>query len=105
MNSSFSRKFALDIMLCLLQSAEETWGITVFKIFIWGGISSDIRSEITFHDSRSNENFENGYPHSNAALTGHPTKCDVINDIKLFITCNIVSQTFDVILSVIALQK
>ena len=24
-------------------------GITVFKIFIWGGISSDIRSEIQFY--------------------------------------------------------
>ena len=24
-------------------------GITVFKIFIWGGISSDIRSRITFY--------------------------------------------------------
>ena len=26
-------------------------GIIIFKIFIWGGISSDIRSEITFHVS------------------------------------------------------
>ena len=26
-------------------------GITIFKIFIWGGISSDIRSEITFYGS------------------------------------------------------
>ena len=26
-------------------------GITVFKIFIWGGISWDIRSEITFYGS------------------------------------------------------
>ena len=24
-------------------------GITVFKFFIWGGISSDIRSEILFY--------------------------------------------------------
>ena len=24
-------------------------GITIFKIFIWGGISLDIRSEITFY--------------------------------------------------------
>ena len=24
-------------------------GITIFKLFIWGGISSDIRSEITFY--------------------------------------------------------
>ena len=26
-------------------------GITIFNIFIWEGISSDIRSEITFYDS------------------------------------------------------
>ena len=26
-------------------------GITIFKIFIWGGISLDIRSEITFYGS------------------------------------------------------
>ena len=26
-------------------------GITIFKIFIWGGITSDIRSEITFYGS------------------------------------------------------
>ena len=26
-------------------------GITIFKIFIWGGISSDIRSEIMFYGS------------------------------------------------------
>ena len=26
-------------------------GITIFKILIWGGISSDIRSEITSYDS------------------------------------------------------
>ena len=48
----------------------------------------------------STENFEYGYPHSNALLqfdlklehckphkaAGHPTKCDVINDVKLFLT-------------------
>ena len=28
-------------------------GITIFKIFIWGGISSDIRSEITFNRLRA----------------------------------------------------
>ena len=47
-----------------------------------------------------NENFEYGYPHSNALLqfplklelskpqkaARHPTKCDVINDVKLFPT-------------------
>ena len=26
-------------------------GITIFKFFIWGGISLDIRSEITFYGS------------------------------------------------------
>ena len=26
-------------------------GITIFKVFIWGGISPDIRSEITFYGS------------------------------------------------------
>ena len=26
-------------------------GITIFKFFIWGGISSDIRSEIMFYGS------------------------------------------------------
>ena len=26
-------------------------GITIFKIFIWGGISSDIQLEITFYGS------------------------------------------------------
>ena len=47
-----------------------------------------------------NENFENGYPYSNALLqfhlklerckphnaACHPTRCDVINDVKLFPT-------------------
>ena len=51
-------------------------------------------------DTSPNENFEYGYPHSNAHLqfrhklerckpnnaACHPTKCDVINDIKLFPT-------------------
>ena len=87
------------------------WGIAVFKIFIWGGISSDIgvrnlvllrqASEDVKRDflmyirryTSPNENFEYGYPHSNALLqfcvkferckphkaTYHPMKCDVIN--------------------------
>ena len=38
-------------------------GITVFKFFIWGGISSDIQSEIAFYGSAL---IEYGYPHSNA---------------------------------------
>ena len=43
-------------------------GITIFKIFIWGGISPDICSEIMFYGhisdniSPKNENFENSYP-------------------------------------------
>ena len=69
-----------------------------------------------------NENFEYGYPHSNASLqfrfelerckprktVRHPTKCDVINDVKQFQTvyrriyCR---KFFDVIQSEEALQK
>ena len=70
-------------------------GITVFKIFSWGGISL--------------------YPHSNAFMQfrlkferckqhrapRHPTKCDIINDVKLFPT---VSQMFEVIHSDVTLQ-
>ena len=55
-----------------------------------------------------NENIEYGYSNSNALLqfdlklerckphkaTGHPTKCDVINDVKLFPTCDILLQIF-----------
>ena len=49
-------------------------GITIFKIFIWGGISSYIRLEITFYGYTRvspktkfltvypTENFEYGYP-------------------------------------------
>ena len=65
-----------------------------------------------------NKNFEYGHPHSNALLQSplklercikphkgvrHPTKCDVINDVKLFLT--VLSQIFDVIQSYVALQK
>ena len=35
-------------------------GITIFKIFIWGGISSDIRSEISFTATR--KSFVHSYP-------------------------------------------
>ena len=34
-------------------------GITVFKIFIWGGISLDIRSEIWFYGDMSDKQWEN----------------------------------------------
>ena len=37
-------------------------GITIFKIFIWGGISSDIRSEIAFDGSAPYEILEYSYP-------------------------------------------
>ena len=68
-------------------------GITTFKIFIWRGISSDIRSEITFmapHTRRRKtkfptvyppiylyipmpiyENFENSYPLSGFSILLH----------------------------------
>ena len=39
----------------------------MFEIFIWGGISSNIRSEILFYGDEI-----------------HQTKCDIINDTKLF---------------------
>ena len=61
-----------------------------------GAVKRDLRTYIRQITS-PNENFEYGYPHSNAFLqfylklercklhnaARHPTKCDVINDIKL----------------------
>ena len=38
-------KFEMKLQKCIRME------ITIFKIFIWGGISSDIRSEITFYGS------------------------------------------------------
>ena len=35
--------------LVLSNSKGSNWGITVFKIFIWGGVSLDIWSEIKFY--------------------------------------------------------
>ena len=72
-------------------------------------ISERISDEYT----SPNENFEYGYPHSNALLqfelklerckphkaARHPTKGDVNKDVKLFL-----SQFFDVIQSDVALQ-
>ena len=72
-----------------------------------------------------NENVEYSYPHSNALLqfrlrlercklhnhdnaACHPTKCDVINDVKMFPAVywqGILSQIFDVIQSEVAVQK
>ena len=64
-----------------------------------GAVKRDFRPYIRRYTS-PNENFEYGYPHSNALLqfelklerckpheaARHPTKCDVINDVKLFPT-------------------
>ena len=80
-----------------------------------GDVKRDFRTYIRRYTS-PNENVEYGYPHSNALLLSrlklerckphkaarHPTKCDVINDVKLFPT---VSQIIDVIQSNVALQK
>ena len=75
-------------------------------------ISDRISDDITPQD---------GYPHSNALLqfrlklarckphnaARHPTKCDVINDVKLFpaVYQDILSQIFGVIQSEVTLQK
>ena len=76
-------------------------------------ISDDIPPQI--------EILNNGYPNSNALLlflfelkrckphkaAGHPTICDVINDVKLpgKTISDSISQIFDVIQSDVALQK
>ena len=81
-----------------------------------GAVNRDFRPYIRRYTS-PNENFEYGYPHSNALLQfqlklerwkpqkvpRRPTKCDVINDVKL----DILSQIFDVtcIRSDVALQN
>ena len=39
----------------LLDANENNEGKTVFKIFIWGGLSSDIWSEILFYSDASAE--------------------------------------------------
>ena len=75
-------------------------GYTVRNLVLWwrasGAIKRDFRTYIRQYTS-SNENFEYGYPHSNALLqfqleserskphkaARHPRKCDVINDVKL----------------------
>ena len=64
-----------------------------------GAVKRELRTYILRYTS-PNENFEYGYPHSNALLQSHlkfesckphkaarhPTKCDIINDVKLFPT-------------------
>ena len=79
------------------------FGYTVSNlVLLWRAsvaVKRDFRTYIRQYTS-SNENFEYGYPHSNALLqfelklehcktrkaAHHPTKCDVINDFKLFPT-------------------
>ena len=64
-----------------------------------GAVKRDFRPYIRRYTA-PNENFEYGYPHSNALLqfrlelerlkpykaARHPTRCDIINDVKLFPT-------------------
>ena len=96
-----------------------TVGNLVLRLRESGAVKRDFRTYIRRYIS-PNKKFEYGYPHSNALLqfelnfehckphkaTRHPTKCDVINDVKLFSTVSqdILSQIFDVILSHVALQ-
>ena len=76
-----------------------TVGNLVLRRRASGAVKRDFRTYIRRYTSQ-NENFEYGYPHSNALLqfclklerckphkaARHPTKCDVINDVKLFPT-------------------
>ena len=76
-----------------------TVGNSVLQRCASGTVKRDFRKYIRRYTS-PNENFEYGYPHSNALLqfelkferckphkaARHPTKCDVINDVKLFPT-------------------
>ena len=76
-----------------------TAGNIVLRRRASGAAKRDFRTYIQRHTS-PNENFEYGYPHSNALLEfelkcercqphragRQPTKCEVINDVKLFPT-------------------
>ena len=76
-----------------------TVGNLVLRRRASGAVKRDFRTYIRRYTS-PNENFEYGYPHSNAVLqfelkferckphsaARHPTKGDVINDVKLFPT-------------------
>ena len=76
-----------------------TVGNLVLRRRVSGAVKRDFRTYIRRYTS-PNENFEYGYPHSNAVLqfelkldrckphsaARHPTKGDVINDVKLFPT-------------------
>ena len=76
-------------------------GYTVGNLVLRGRTSMAVKCYFQTYIQRytsPNENFEYGYPHSNALLqfelklerckpykaAGHPTKCDIINDTKLF---------------------
>ena len=76
-----------------------TVGNLVLRRRASGDVKRDFRTYIRRYTS-PNENFEYSYPHSNALLqfrpelecwkphkaARHPTRCDVINDVKLFPT-------------------
>ena len=69
---------------------------TVGNLVLWRSTSGAVKRD--FQTYSPNENFQYGYPHSNALLQSRlkferckphktarrPTKCDVINDVKLF---------------------
>ena len=76
-------------------------GKKVGNLVLWRRASRDVKRDFRMYIWRytsPNENFEYGYPHSNALLLSllklelckpheaarHPTKCDVINNAKLF---------------------
>ena len=76
-----------------------TFGNHVLRLRLRFAVKPNFRPYIRRYTS-PNENFEYGYPHSNALLQFelklerckphktalNPTKCDVINDVKLFPT-------------------
>ena len=88
-NSQYSKFSSLD-----------TVGNLVLQLRAFWAIKPDFRPYIPPYTSTTNENFEYGYPHSNALLqfylnfecykphkaACHQTKCDVINDMKPFLT-------------------
>ena len=100
-------------------------GYTVRNLVLGQHVSGAIKRDFQMYIRRytsPNELFEYGYPHSNALLqfrlelerskshkaACHPTRCDVINDTKLFPTvyCRIILlQIFDVIQSDVELQN
>ena len=99
-------------------------GYTVGNLVLWrvvsGAVKCDFRTYIRQCTSQ-NENFECDYPHSNALLqfslklerckphkaVRHQTKCDVINDVKLFqaLCAEYTVPNFDVIQSNVGIQK